>query len=89
MEKEIDIENLVNQLDFETNNFNNINGLMLTNREILVLDKYKINYKNCKSLKEIIFEVEEILNDMDILDEEIDFIAMSISERDYYQNTNK
>ena len=85
MEKEIDIENLVNQLDFETNNFNNINGLMLTNREILVLDKYKINYKNCKSLKEIIFEVEEILNDMDIVDEELDFIAMSISERDYYQ----
>ena len=82
MEKEIDIENLVNQLDFETNNFNNINGLMLTNREILVLDKYKINYKNCKSLKEIIFEVEEILNDMDIVDEELDFIAMSISERD-------
>ncbi len=89
MEKEIDIENLVNQLDFETNSFNNINGLMLTNREILVLDKYKINYKNCKSLKEIIFEVEEILNDMDIVDEELDFIAMSISERDYYQNTNK
>ena len=89
MEKEIDIENLVNQLDFETNNFNNINGLMLTNREILVLDKYKINYKNCKSLKEIIFEVEEILIDMDIVDEELDFIAMSISERDYYQNTNK
>ncbi len=89
MEKEIDIENLVNQLDFESNNFNNINGLMLTNREILVLDKYKINYKNCKSLKEIIFEVEEILNDMDIVDEELDFIAMSISERDYYQNTNK
>lgn len=89
MEKEIDIENLVNQLDFESNSFNNINGLMLTNREILVLDKYKINYKNCKSLKEIIFEVEEILNDMDIVDEELDFIAMSISERDYYQNTNK
>lgn len=89
MEKEIDIENLVNQLDFESNNFNNINGLMLTNREILILDKYKINYKNCKSLKEIIFEVEEILNDMDIVDEELDFIAMSISERDYYQNTNK
>lgn len=89
MEKEIDIENLVNQLDFESNNFNNINGLMLTNREILVLDKYKINYKNCKSLKEIIFEVEEILSDMDIVDEELDFIAMSISERDYYQNTNK
>ncbi len=89
MEKEIDIENLVNQLDFKSNSFNNINGLMLTNREILVLDKYKINYKNCKSLKEIIFEVEEILNDMDIVDEELDFIAMSISERDYYQNTNK
>ena len=29
MEKEIDIENLVNQLDFESNNFNNIKSVNL------------------------------------------------------------
>ena len=62
---------------------------MLTNREIEVLDRYKINYKNCKSLKEIIFEIEELLNDMDIVDEDLDYISGTISERDYYQNTNK
>ena len=29
------------------------------------------------------------LNSMDIVDDELDSISQSISERDYYQNTNK
>lgn len=87
--KEYDIDKLVTRLDFDSNSFNNVNGLMLTNKEIEVLDKYKIDYKNCKSLKELLFEVEEIINEMDIVDEELDYISCSISERDYYQNTNK
>ena len=76
-------------MDFSSNSFQNINGMMLTNHEIDILKKYKIDYLNCKSLKEIIFEIEEILNDMDIVDEELDYISNSISERDYYLNTNK
>lgn len=87
--KDYNIDELVGNFDFDSNKFNNINGLMLTNREIEVLDRYKINYKNCKSLKEIIFEIEELLNDMDIVDEDLDYISGTISERDYYQNTNK
>ena len=87
--KEYNIDELVSGLDFESDKLNNINGLMLTNREIEILDRYKINYKNCKSLKEIIFEIEELLNDMDIVDEDLDYISGTISERDYYQNTNK
>lgn len=87
--KEYNINELVSGLDFESNKLNNINGLMLTNREIEVLDRYKINYKNCNSLKEIIFEIEEIISDMDIVDEDLDYISGTISERDYYQNTNK
>ena len=87
--KEYNIDELVGNFDFDSNKFNNINGLMLTNREIEVLDRYKINYKNCKSLKEVIFEIEDILNDMEIIDEDLDYISSTISERDYYQNTNK
>ena len=87
--KDYNIDELVGNFDFDSNKFNNINGLMLTNREIEVLDRYKINYKNKKSLKEIIFEIEELLNDMDIVDEDLDYISGTISERDYYQNTNK
>ena len=87
--KEYNIDELVNGLDFESNMLNNINGLLLTSREIEILDRYKINYKNCKSLKEVIFEIEDILNDMEIIDEDLDYISSTISERDYYQNTNK
>ena len=89
MNKEFDIESLVGQIDFESNKFNSINGLMLTNKEVEVLDRYKINYKKCTSLKELIFEIEDIISDMDIVDEELDYISSSIAERDYYQNTNK
>ena len=85
-----DIDDLVSNLDFESNKLKTVgNNLMLTNKEIEILNRYKINYLKCNSLKEVLFEVEEILNDMDIVDEELDYISQSISERDYYQNTNK
>lgn len=87
---EYDIDSLVSNLDFDSNKINIVgNNLMLTNKEIEILSRYKIDYLKCNSLKEILFEVEEILNDMDIVDEELDYISQSISERDYYQNTNK
>ena len=35
------------------------------------------------------YEIEEVIADMDIVDEELDDVSASISERDYYQNTNK
>lgn len=89
MKKEYDIDELVGNMDFESNSFQNINGMMLTNHEIEILDRYKIPYKECSSLKEIIYEIEEIINDSDIVDEDLDYISSTISERDYYQNTNK
>ncbi len=87
--EEFDIENIANNLDFNSNSFQNINGMMLTNHEIEVLDRYKIPYRNCNNLKEIIFEIEEVIDDMDIIDDELDYISSTISERDYYENTNK
>ena len=89
MDRDFDIDRLVGEMDFESNKFNNINGLMLTNREVEVLDRYNINYKNCTTLKEIIFQIEDLIQDMDIVEEDLDYISGTISERDYYQNTNK
>ena len=87
--EEYNIEELVGNLDFQSGQFQDIgNGIFLTNREIEILKRYKIPYTQCKSLKEMIFEVEEVLQDMDIVDEELDWVSSSISERDYYQNTN-
>ena len=90
MNNEYDIDGLISNIDFNSNKFVDVgNGLMLTNREIDVLKQYNIDYCRCKSLKEIIFEIESIIDDMDIVDEELDYISGTISERDYYQNTNK
>ncbi len=88
--KEYDVEGLVGNLDFESGKLQNVgNGIFLTNKEIEVLKRYDIPYQSCHSLKEIIFSIEEILDDMDEVDEELDSVSGSISERDYYQNTNK
>lgn len=85
-----DIEKLVGEMDFSSNELQTINkNVMLTNHEIDVLKRYKIDYLKCHSLKEIIYEIESILSDMDIVEEDLESISESISERDYYQNTNK
>lgn len=90
MNKEFDIDSLVGKMDFNSNMLCDIgNGLMLTNREIEVLNRWNIDYKNCLTLKEIIFKIEDIIEDSDYDIEELDYISSSIAERDYYQNTNK
>ena len=84
---EYDIDSIIDDLDFKSNSINDINGLLLTNKEIEVLERYDIDYKNCSSLKDIIYMIEDILSEEKI--EELDLISQSISERDYYLNTNK
>ena len=88
--KDYDIGQLEKQFDFTSNSFQNIgNNILLTFHEIEVLNAYHIPYKKCNSLKEILFQIEEVKADMDIVDEELDLVSSSIAERDYYQNTNK
>ena len=89
MDKEYDIDGLVSNLDFNSGSFQNINGMMLTNHEIEILERYEIPYKECNSLKEVICEIEEVIGDSDIVDEDLDYVSSTISERDYYLNTNK
>ena len=85
-----DIEKLVGEMDFSSNELQMIHkNVLLTNHEIEVLQRYKIDYLKCHSLKEILYEIENILSDMDIVEEDLEMISESISERDYYQNTNK
>ena len=84
-----DIGNLLGAIDFHKNKMNDLgNNIFLTNFEIEVLEKYDIDYRNSSNLKSIIFEIEEILNEDSSL-EDLEIISKSISERDYYLNTNK
>lgn len=84
------IDKVASSIDFDSNSFvTTNNNLMLTKREIEILNRYGINYLKCNNLKELLFEIEDIISDMDIVDDDLDYVSQTISERDYYQNTNK
>ncbi len=82
------INELLKNVDFQKNKLVKVNDkLYLTNYQIEVLKRFNINYQNMSSLKEIIYEAEEAYEDT--LDEELDIILSELSERNYYENTNK
>ena len=65
-----------------------VGKIMLTSKEIEVLNNYNIDYKNVLSLKELVLKIEKTLVDEEY-PEDLEDVSLSIQERDYYQNTNK
>ena len=66
---------------------NKINDdLYLTNKQIEVLDRYDIEYKS-KTINELIYEIEDILNENDY--EDLEEVSLGLSEFNYYHNTKK
>lgn len=87
MEK-YDINKLVSQLDFESNKLQKVNdNLALTKYQIDVLTRNGIDLQTVTSLHDIIYEAEEVYEDT--LDEELEQVLDELSERNYYENTNK
>lgn len=90
--KEFDINKLASSIDTTSHSLKKVGTFWLTNREIEILDRNFIDYKTCSSLKDLMFMIQNVLDD-ESLDpddgDELDYVLESISERDYYQNTNK
>lgn len=83
-----DIENHINKT-IQNNKLVKINkNIFLTNYEINILEMHKINYNICNNYQEILFFVEEEIELNDDV-QELEQILLSISERNYYQNTHK
>ena len=65
------------------------NNLYLKQYQIDVLDSFHIEYKNCSSISEILFLIDDALEsdagDIELLEE----VADSLQEFNYYHNTNK
>ncbi len=86
MEKEYDIESLVNDIDFEKNSIAYIKGdIVLTNKEIEILKSLDINYESYISMSSLINALEEYIDD----EPELEEILKDMSDRNYYLNTNK
>ena len=63
------------------------NGLFLSDYQIEVLQRNEINPYECGSINELIYLIDEALEESD--DEELDIISKEIIEFNYYTNTNK
>lgn len=60
------------------------NKMHLSNNEIKTLEKYDVDYKKYDSLSSLIFELNEIDGDDDLEE-----LAIELSEFNYYNNQNK
>ena len=83
---------IINSLDFELDELKQIKkNIYLNNREIQILKMYDIDFQNCVDMNDLLFKIDNVLNDLydnsDI--EDLEWVSSSISERNYYMNTNK
>lgn len=74
--------------NFDNTIIKDYNGILLSKDEIDVLRKYDIHFENYTSMKQLIYEIEDVISDLsDATD--LEEVSLNLSERDYYQNTNK
>lgn len=90
--KKYDINELMKQINFNAKKMIKIGTFYLTNEEIEILDRNFIDYKNASSLKDLIMLIQKVLEE-ECLDtdqgDDLDYVLEQISDRDYYQNTQK
>ena len=83
---------IINSLDFELDELKQIKkNIYLNNKEMQILKMYDIDFQNCVDMNDLLFKIDNVLNDLydnsDI--EDLEWVSTSISERNYYMNTNK
>lgn len=88
--QELNIETIVDEIDIKNNfRINRGNDIYLSNNQISILERNKIDYKKYSSLSSLIFDIEEYLNTTLEIDDELDELLTDLSELNYYKNTNK
>lgn len=81
-------EKYIQSIDVSTSFLKNrSNGILLTDEDVEILDRYGIDYQNCSNVGELVFQIEEYLNELD--SEELENLSLKLSEFQYYNETNK
>ena len=68
------------------------NNLLISQKDINILKYYNIDVDNYKTINELLYAIDNILNNEDLdsdEEEELDYIASTLQERNYYLNFNK
>ncbi len=83
-----EIETIANSIDYSRKFLKSYNGLLITEEQIDILKRYGIEVEKCGSLTEILYLIDEVLDgDSDAID--LEWVAETLQERNYYENTNK
>lgn len=67
----------------------NHNNIYISDEQLEILNKYNINIDNYKSISELIYDIEEYLNDSYSELDDLEWVSQTLSEYNYYNNTNK
>lgn len=87
--KDYNINNLVEEINIDKNiPKKRSNGIVLRDSHIETLKKYKIDYMNHSSLNSLIFELEQIINEEEDV-EDLECLQEELAEINYYNYTNK
>ena len=65
------------------------NNIYISKKQKEVLDKYGLNIEKYNNVNELIFDIEEYLNESYIELDDLEWVSQTISEYNYYNNTNK
>ena len=63
------------------------NNMLLSDYQVSVLNRNGINYNNFGNIRELLFEIENYLDED--FDEELDLVSSQLSEFIYYTDTKK
>ncbi len=86
--EKVDFNDLLDNINWEDNKRIKVNdNINLTKYQISILKKNNINYESINSLNNLIYLINDVLNEND--DEELEFVLEELSERNYYENTKK
>lgn len=81
------LDKIIKEIDFEKNMHQKVNNLLLTQNQIEILERYNIEYKKCTSMNELLYYIDEYLNEEE--SDELEKVSLEIAETNYYMNTNK
>lgn len=88
--KNLDVDQLVEDLNIKNDFYTyRNNDIILSNNQINILIRNKINYKKYSNLSSLIFDIEDIINDDEDYDIELDNLLEVLAEINYYKNTKK
>lgn len=65
------------------------NNIYISSIQVDILKKYDINIDNYNNVKELIYDIEEILNNSYTDTEDLEWVSETLSEYNYYNNVNK